>query len=52
MKPLNVNPSTYVEFNVESNDKDHKFKVADHVRTSKYKFFLQRVNLIRKCFCY
>ena len=45
MKPLNVNPSTYVEFNVESNDKDRKFKVADHVRTSKYKFFFQRVTL-------
>lgn len=45
MKPVNVNPSTYVEFNAESNEKDHKFKVADHVRTSKYNLFLQRVTL-------
>lgn len=45
MKPVNVNPSTHVEFNAESNEKDHKFKVADHVRTSKYNFFLQRVTL-------
>lgn len=45
MKPVNVNPSTYVEFNAESNEKDYKFKVADHVRTSKYNLFLQRVTL-------
>ena len=26
----------YVEYNVNSNDKDPKYKVGDHVRTSKY----------------
>ena len=30
MKPFDVHSSTYIDFNVEKNDKDHKFKVADH----------------------
>ena len=35
MKPVNVRSSTYVDFSIENNDKGPKFKVDDHVRTSK-----------------
>ena len=37
MKPVNVKNNTYIDFKKEVNDKDPKFKVGDHVRTSKYK---------------
>ena len=37
MKPVDVKDSTYIDFNKEVNYKDPKFKVADHVRISKYK---------------
>ena len=37
MKPVDVKDNTYVGYNVNSNDKDSKFKVGDHVRISKYK---------------
>ena len=37
MKPVDVNSSTYIDFNVENNDEDPKFEVGDHVRVSKYK---------------
>ena len=37
MKPIDVKSSAYIDFGVENNDKDHKFKVDDHVRISKYK---------------
>ena len=39
MKPVNVkdNIYIYIDFKKEVNDKDHKFKVGDHVRISKYK---------------
>ena len=36
-KPIDVQPSTYFDFEVESNDKDPKFGVGDHVRISKSK---------------
>ena len=29
--------NTYIDFGVENNDDDPKFKVGDHVRISKYK---------------
>ena len=32
MKPINVKASTYINFDVENNEKDPKFKVGDHVR--------------------
>ena len=35
MKPINVEDNTYI--NIDINDNDHKFKVGDHVRISKYK---------------
>ena len=37
MKPVDVKFSTYIDFGIENNDKDPKFKVGDHVRISKYK---------------
>ena len=37
MKPLDVKDNTYIDFKNESNDKNPKFKVGDHVRISKYK---------------
>ena len=37
MKPVDVKDNTYIGFKKEVNDKDHKFKVGDQVRISKYK---------------
>ena len=37
MKRVDVKDNTYIDFKKESNDKDPKFKVGDHVRVSKYK---------------
>ena len=37
MKPVDVKDNTYIDFKKESNDKNPKFKVGDHVRISKYK---------------
>ena len=37
MKPIDVTPDSYAECNEDSNEKDPKFKVGDHVRISKYK---------------
>ena len=37
MKPIDVTSDPYAEYNQNSNKKDPKFKVADHVRISKYK---------------
>ena len=37
MKPIDVRRSTYIDFDVESNGKDPKFKVGVYVRFLKYK---------------
>ena len=37
MKPIDVTDDYFAECNEESNKKDPKFKVGDHVRISKYK---------------
>ena len=37
MKPVVVKDNTYIHFKKEIKNKDHKFKVGDHVRISKYK---------------
>ena len=37
MKPIDVEDNTYIDFGKEVNYNDPKFKVADHVRISKYK---------------
>ena len=34
LKPADVQPGMYVEYDVECNDKVPKFKVGDHVRIS------------------
>ena len=36
MKPADVKESTYVDFGVENNDEDPKFKAGYHLRISKY----------------
>ena len=37
MKPIDVEDNTYINTDKETNDKDPKFKVGNHVRISKYK---------------
>ena len=37
MKPVDVKLSTYVDSIKEINNKDHKFKIGDIVKISKYK---------------
>ena len=37
MKPKDVAEESFVEYVEESNEKDPKFKISDHVRSSKYK---------------
>ena len=37
MKPKDVTDDSFVEYNEESNKKDPKFKIGNHVRISKYK---------------
>ena len=37
MKPIDVKSDSYAEYNVDSTEKDPKFKVCHHVRISKNK---------------
>ena len=37
IKPIDVTGNSYAEYNEDFNKQDPKFKVADHVRISKYK---------------
>ena len=37
LKPIDVKSDSYAKYNVDSNEKDPKFKIGDHVRTAKYK---------------
>ena len=37
MKSIDVKSNSFAEYNEESNEKDPKFKVGNHVRISKYK---------------
>ena len=36
MEPIDLKSDSFAEYNEESNKKDPKFKVGDHVRISKY----------------
>ena len=36
MEPVDVNSSTYIDFDLEDNDKDPRFKIGDHVEIPKY----------------
>ena len=38
MKPIDVTFDSYAEYNEDSNKKDPKFKVGDHVRISNLRF--------------
>ena len=40
MKSVDVKSSANIDFDKQSNDRDPKFKVGDHVRISKYKNIL------------
>ena len=42
MKPIDVTADSYVEYNKDSNQKDPKSKVGDHVRISKYKIIFAK----------
>ena len=37
MNLIDVTTSTYIDFHVENNNKDPKFKAGEHVGMSKYK---------------
>ena len=37
MKPVDINPSTYFDFNKENNKEGRKYKVGDYMRISKCK---------------
>ena len=37
MKPINITPYSYAEYNEDSNEKDPRLKVGDRFRISKYK---------------
>ena len=37
VKAIHVKSDSFAKYNEESNEKDPKFKVGDHVRISKYK---------------
>ena len=37
MKPVDVNSSTYIDFNKENNNKDSQFKNGDYIEILKYK---------------
>ena len=53
MKSVNVNSSTYTEFDRQNNKKDPKFEVDDHVRISKYKNIFEKgyiPNWSEECF--
>ena len=36
IKPTDIKPSTYIDYNVENNDKDPNFEAGNHVRISNY----------------
>ena len=42
MKPIDVGDYSFAEHNEESNEKDPKLKVGDHVRISKFKIIFAR----------
>ena len=43
MKPIDVTFDSYAEYNEDSNEKDPKCKVGDHVRMSKYKNIFAKI---------
>ena len=54
MKPIEITSDSYPEYNEDSNKKDSKFKVGDHVKISKYKNIFAKgflFELVRRRFC-
>ena len=54
MKPVDVKPSTYIDFSKEINYQLPKFKIGDFVRISKYNFFFAKQlcsKLVWRSFC-
>ena len=45
MNPVDVMSGIYIDFDIEYDDKDPKFKVGYHVRISKYKTILRKATL-------
>ena len=45
MRAIDVKTSTNIDFGVENNDKDPKFKVGDHIRISKYRNIIAKGTL-------
>ena len=43
MKPIDVTPDFYAEYNEDSKEKDPKFKFSHRVRISKYKKYLLKI---------
>ena len=37
IKPVDVKPSTYIDFGIKNNERGPKFEDGEHVRISKYK---------------
>ena len=44
MKPVDVKPSTYIDFDKKNNKEDLQIQIGDHERISKYK------NIFAKCY--
>ena len=42
MKQVDVKPSTYINSSKEISDEDHKFKIGDIIRISKYKIIFTK----------
>ena len=45
MKTVDVKPSSYIDFDVENDEKDPKFEVDNHVKYQNIKAFLRKVLL-------
>ena len=45
MKPIDDKSGSCAEYSIDSNAKDAKFKIGDHVRILQYKIFLLKVTL-------
>ena len=43
MKPVDVKPSTYIDYDKENYKEDSKVKIGDHVSISKYKTIFEKV---------
>ena len=48
MKPVVVQSNTYIDFDVENNEKNLKFKVGYHLIISKYKNIFAKASIIEK----